>query len=29
VRFIRAADGVVTGEFVPVPLAGAAVSLGR
>jgi WD40 repeat protein len=29
VRFIRAADGTVTGEFVPVPLAGAAVSLGR
>jgi WD40 repeat protein/mono/diheme cytochrome c family protein len=29
VRFIRAADGVVTGEFVPVPLTGAPVSLGR
>ncbi len=27
VRFIRTADGAVTGEFVPVPLAGAPVSL--
>ena len=27
VRFIRAADGVVTGEFIPVPLTGTPVSL--
>lgn len=29
VRLIRAADGAVAAEFVPVPLAGPAVSLGR